>query len=756
MKKLYIFLLLGIFIFEVKAQNSNNTGGGNWNDPASWSGNAIPASSGNVVILSGDIITISSNQSCKSITINTGGTLKIISGANLTTSANITTKGTLNMEGGILNAGGSKTKYFYIIGGTLNFSGGTINISGRYSQKSGGNAYLSGDALLNIATLPGQNNRTIKIFSITSNGTFSVAAGSSAKVILKNGNLGDAPEIYYSPGTSAFDGGSLVIENGSGISDISMDSDCSMNKITVKAGTGNYFHFNDQTVTTLKDFSIISGKVIADAGARVTFENSPMLGGDGNLIAKTDSLAASLLFRISPVEKITFEITLKQGKYHYLSAPVLPSGNFNQLNLGLTGGVGNDNFFRWDESYFYNGITGNWIDILNGNDGTGTNSLMGSEGFYLGKGYSIRYKSATHTLQLTGNVSVSDNTVPVSKTTGSTAEGWNLIGNPFTSSLAANSHVSSDNFLSANSTLLDPVYGGIYLWDEQPGFHGHRDDHISISQASSAKYIATGQAFMVKANASGNIVFPAVIRNTGRTSVLYKSSESQWIRYHLNIKNDTGNYRTTLIAFNNNMTNGLDPTFDLGMLKVTSDLNLFTKLLSDNGYDYVIQALPIPEKEISIPIGLESNKKNNFTFSISQDSVNTGLSVILEDKLKGIRTDLLKQNYSFIMEKGRNTNRFILHFTPITTETQNETITNKNLPLKINVFKNTLHIKNLLEESFSGNISLYDLSGRMLKNYPLNLIPEGKANITIHNIKGVLIIRIKGNKFENTQKIYLQ
>ncbi len=756
MKKLYIFLLLGIFIFEVKAQNSNNTGGGNWNDPASWSGNAIPTSSGNVVILSGDIITISSTQSCKSITINTGGTLKVITGANLTTSANITTKGTLNMEDGILNAGGSKTKYFYISGGTLNFSGGVINISGRYSQKSGGNAYLSGDALLNIATLPGQNNRTIKIFSITSNGIFSVAAGSSAKVILKNGNLGAAPEIYYSPGTSAFDGGSLVIENGSGISDISMDSDCSMNKITVNAGPGNYFHFNDQTVTTLKDFNILSGKVIADAGARVAFENRPQLGSDGNLIAKTDSLTSSLLFGISPLEKITFEITLKQGKYHYLAAPVIPAVNFNQLNMGLTGGTGNDNFYRWDESYFYNGITGNWIDILNGNDGTGTNSLMATEGFSAGKGYSIRYKSAGHTLQLSGNVSVADHTVPVSKTAGSTAEGWNLIGNPFTSSLAANSHVSSDNFLSANSNLLDPVYGGIYLWDEQPGFHGHRDDHISISQASSAKYIAAGQAFMVKVNASGNIAFPAAIRNMGRTSVFYKSSEAQWFRYQLNIKNDTGDYRSTLIAFNKNMTAGLDPTFDLGILKSTSALNLFTKLLSDNGYDYVIQALPIPEKEMSIPIGLESSKDNHFTLSLSKDTVNTGLSVMLEDRLKGVSTDLLKQNYSFNMEKGRNTTRFILHFTPVISGFESKTINDKNLPLKINVIKNTLHIKNLLRKAFSGKVSIYDLSGKILKKYPIDLIPGGETIIILHNNKGVQIISITGQNFKHSQKIYLQ
>ena len=231
---LLLILLLG-YCLNTKAQiSSNSTGGGSWNIGSSWTGGIVPTSSDDVVIQASDIITLSSTQNCDDLTINSSGTLTLQTNSLLTLTRHLTINGTLTVEDGTLNAGDAKSDKLDISAGTLNFSGGIINVAGRYSQTSGANAYLSGSAILNISTA-GNQTGTAKSFSVTTSGTFSVSNGSTAQVVLKYGNTGSTIEMYYSPGTSSFDGGSIVIENTSSLSDIYIDSDKAIYNIEIKS-----------------------------------------------------------------------------------------------------------------------------------------------------------------------------------------------------------------------------------------------------------------------------------------------------------------------------------------------------------------------------------------------------------------------------------------------------------------------------------------------------------------------------------------
>ena len=85
-----ISVIVGILILSIPGFNpeafaaiieSNGTGGGDWNDSSTWSGGAIPNSTDNVIIKSGDIVTIPLSiliESGGSITIEQGGQLIIV------------------------------------------------------------------------------------------------------------------------------------------------------------------------------------------------------------------------------------------------------------------------------------------------------------------------------------------------------------------------------------------------------------------------------------------------------------------------------------------------------------------------------------------------------------------------------------------------------------------------------------------------------------------------------------------------------
>ncbi|SHL29726.1 T9SS sorting signal type C domain-containing protein [Flavobacterium saccharophilum] len=83
-KLLIIFSMLFCFGF-ANGATITSTGTGNWSSASSWVGNVVPGPDDDVIIASGSTITINSNVSAKSITIN--GTLLVSGDRTVTTSA---------------------------------------------------------------------------------------------------------------------------------------------------------------------------------------------------------------------------------------------------------------------------------------------------------------------------------------------------------------------------------------------------------------------------------------------------------------------------------------------------------------------------------------------------------------------------------------------------------------------------------------------------------------------------------------------
>ncbi|MBU2650905.1 MAG: T9SS type A sorting domain-containing protein, partial [Bacteroidetes bacterium] len=423
---------------------------------------------------------------------------------------------------------------------------------------------------------------------------------------------------------------------------------------------------------------------------------------------------------------------------------------FDDLSLGLTAGADNDQFYRWEENYSYGGYIGNWVDILNGEDGSGSNPLLDEEVFQAAKGYAVYYKTASPTLSLSGSVYTTDQTFTMKKTTGSTAEGWNLVGNPFTSTLAANSNADATNLISTNSSNLDVTYGGLYLWNEQASYTGNRNDYITISNSDAAKYVAPGQGFMVCTNANNNtFTFDTDHRKHG--TVTFYKGDDMVPRYYLAVNGPGNDYNDILIAFINGTSTGLDHTYDAGKLKGNPHIALYSFLVDDNGKEFIHQALPGFTEDYTIRLGLDANLTGEYVFSTeSMENIPDQIAVILEDTELGIYTDMRSTgNYVFTVPfEGSITDRFYLHFKNTTG------ISEPALLSGVQAYSagKVLYIQN--PEAYTGTVKITDLAGREMMNFSLNGDVSQKHEVS--GLSGIYIVNIKTNRGSYNSKVLIK
>jgi len=400
--------------------------------------------------------------------------------------------------------------------------------------------------------------------------------------------------------------------------------------------------------------------------------NDLTLVGDATLTVKSDATGTgSLIVEGTATRDVTVERYLTKGKWHYISEPVNDTRVFNEF-LGLTAGTDADidQFYWWDEDGIDGGYTGIWFDILN----NPTDISYTVNSFVESQGYAMSYSgSGDKTISFIGVPYTSNQSINITKTLASTNQGSNLIGNPFTSTIALNDDADSDNnFIADNSSLFDAVYGGVYLWNEKADYEGDRDDYYTVSNASGAEFAAPGQGFMIvkKAVGTSTVNFNTDIRKHGTAPFFKNSNDDNTPRFKLFVKDAENRANTTTIAFLPNMTLGLDPSYDAGKLKGNPNIALYTRLVEDIGVDFAIQALPDNDIEsIIVPVGIDVAESTLCEFSINAD-VMEGYPIYLQDIRGNNVTNLKEDSYTTLVTES-GTGRFFLHFKEVTSIGEN-------------------------------------------------------------------------------------
>lgn len=136
----YSFLLL-LLTFSAGAATITSTGaGGDWSAGGSWVGGVAPVATDDVIIASGATITISTNQTCATLTINGTGVLNFS-----TNNRTLTVTGTMTMNGTSQVTGNSNNRILSLQGDFNVPAGAAISIGGiRVSQVITGTFNLGG------------------------------------------------------------------------------------------------------------------------------------------------------------------------------------------------------------------------------------------------------------------------------------------------------------------------------------------------------------------------------------------------------------------------------------------------------------------------------------------------------------------------------------------------------------------------------------------------------------------------------------
>jgi hypothetical protein len=230
--------------------------------------------------------------------------------------------------------------------------------------------------------------------------------------------------------------------------------------------------------------------------------------------------------------------------------------------------------------------------------------------------------------------------------------------------------------------------------------------------------IGAAQAFFAISTANGAVAFNNKMRvGVGGNSQFFKMNNSKGKlantieknRIWLNLTNDQGAFKQTLIGYVTEATNEYEGAFD----GESFDGNKYVDFYSvNNDKNLTIQgrALPFNETDI-VPLGYSSAIVGSFAVGIDQvDGVLVNQTVFIEDKYSKIIHNLKEGPYNFTTEKGTFNDRFILKYTNKTlaigdfeTQENGVVISNKNKEIFIRS-----------SDELIDKIFVYDFSGRRL------------------------------------------
>ncbi|MEA4841450.1 MAG: GEVED domain-containing protein [Bacteroidales bacterium] len=512
---------------------------------------------------------------------------------------------------------------------------------------------------------------------------------------------------------------------------------------------GNWAGGSVPTSTT--DVTIPSDKTaVIDAITQASCNNLTVTGS--LTIQSSSSGTGSLIISGTSTGSVTCQRYMTNGKWHLIS----PTASGQSVAAFLTANTNIPTSGTTRGMMDYNTLGNSWNAYYPTTSASGTMDA--------GKGYSARIATTDGTITFTGTLASGTKDVALA----TTGQGWNCVGNPYTSAINMNTTAhATNNFITVNSSNLDASYACIYVWDEDAAYTGQSCYKvISNSGFSTTKtildqnYVAPGQGFFVKAKADvANLSFTSAMQSQqvstqlrASTVTTAKTSESaaSWPGILLTATS-AATSSSAIITFNEKMTDGLDVTYDAGLLRGSNGLSLYTRLVEDNGVDFAIQCLPESYDSLVIPVGIDCEDGGEITFSAETVELPLNCKVILEDRTADTFTSLTNgATYNITLTAGSTpVGRFYIH-TGDDTTTGTTGLTEGINSLKAYIANQSIIIEGAVSDR--ATFTLYDLQGRKILVHSLQ---KGSLNtFSCSNLmKGFYVLTIQQDGATVTKKL---
>ena len=314
---------------------------------------------------------------------------------------------------------------------------------------------------------------------------------------------------------------------------------------------------------------------------------------------------------------------------------------------------------------------------------------------------------------------------------GSAPYGYNMIGNPYPSTIDA------DDFITINTSKIE---SSLYFWRKINGDTGSAyavynslGATATPSSASPNGTIQVGQGFFVKAKSNSTISFTNAMRVANNDNQFFRTNQVQKDRIWLNLTNGSGVFSQTLIGYLEEGSQGVD-SYDAKYIN-DSPIALTSKI---NNEEYTIQSRPAFDSTDVVALNFKTDVDGDYTIALDHfDGVfTTEQAIYLKDNTTGNETDLKVGSYTFAATAGIDNARISLKYQR-TLNVDAPEFNQNNVRVYIN--NGTLYVNS--GTSVINTIKVYDIQGRLIAQQK-NL---KSTSATIHNLKAtnqVLIVKI--------------
>lgn len=407
--------------------------------------------------------------------------------------------------------------------------------------------------------------------------------------------------------------------------------------------TGAYTTSATTPAFTAKNITIKNGGVLeitsgnTISGVNVTIEDG------GNLIQKDGSTLT-----YSGAFKALKNGTSELNKYAFWTSPVADQ---NLTNV-------------------YTGATPTSITVYNTANDTYINAASTISVF--GKAYSIKTPVANAALVFEGTPNNGTQTFALA----TSGNGFNLIGNPYPSSLNLGA------FYTANSARISSTF---YFWDNkstnvtlQNGATTTNYGYATFNAANGANptwvpapngnggtaVVPTGgvanigQGFIVKTlntSVDTSLTFNNEMRGATNGTFFNKNNSSTEGKFWLKLNSEYNTNNVFAVDYTNGASDSFD-SYDSKAIGIGSD-GFYTLTGTQK---LIIQGKESFDIDDVVPVGTKYFQNGNFTIALVQKEglFNNGQAIYLHDKVTGTYTDLQNGAYTFTANAGESSNRF--------------------------------------------------------------------------------------------------
>ncbi|MDC7998173.1 M14 family zinc carboxypeptidase [Gilvibacter sediminis] len=500
-------------------------------------------------------------------------------------------------------------------------------------------------------------------------------------------------------------------------------------------------------------YALATGDITVDAGGNLVVSH------EGSVVQVDDSSVATNNGSIT-VSKTTPSLGFRE--FSVMSSPMSASTR-DVAFAGAFRAFGH-NTANFDTNDAVTAIVGDAINFVDqtGNDRiplTGSESLDVARGYLVvpfGPGSPTTY-TANYTQGTLNNGQITKSIIY----NGSPEESANLIGNPYASAIDA------DAFLAANAHIPE-----LYFWNQNtapatgPGYLAYSMEDISqynssggIAAASDPgnipdQFVPSGQGFGVKPTSNANAVFNNGMRVTGN-NVGFKSAPATASRPNrIWLQMDNATYTestsTTLVAFLNEATDGLDVGFD--SKRIGTYVSLFSTV---EDLELGIQGRSPFVDDAVIPMGFRTllEETTAYTISIAQlegEDVENA-TIYIKDLETGVVTNLSERNYVFTADQGHYPERFVVFFKDRVLDVEDLGLSENTVLLYPNPASDSFTIQNTSNQMIN-EVTIYDIQGRVVFNTDMN--GQSEQNIFVGQLpSGVYMVRMQSDNTDVIKRL---